>query len=156
MENTSDFFSAGQTVWTKIIRSVQAPGESAIGTLKPLLCNPWSLSTDYHSMFLVSYLIEIGNIAKHESDEDDNDTLKSIDWESYPIGSIVEAEVIENKKEGVLLSIDDTGAWCQRAHATKAKYKKGSVVKCMILDVDMKNVSQYTHTYTHTHTHIYI
>ena len=106
-------------------------------------------------MFLVSYLIEIGNIAKHESDEDDNDTLKSIDWESYPIGSIVEAEVIENKKEGVLLSIDDTGAWCQRAHATKAKYKKGSVVKCMILDVDMKKCKSI-HTHIHTHTRIYI
>ncbi len=49
-------------------------------------------------MFLVSYLIEIGNIAKHESDEDDNDTLKSIDWESYLLVQSLKRRLLKIKR----------------------------------------------------------
>ena len=139
MENPNDFFSAGQTVWTKIIRAVESPGESAIGTLKAVLCDPSQESIEFRSLFLKSYLAEVGDY-----DLDSDGSKHNLDWKSYPLGTVVKGKILKEEQEGFLLDVDGTKAFCQKQHAPKRKYKKGAAVKCMVIDLEIKNVSNYS------------
>ena len=142
VENPNDFFSAGQTVWTKIIRAVESPGESAIGTLKAVLCDPSQESIEFRSLFLKSYLAEVGDY-----DLDSDGSKHNLDWKSYPLGTVVKGKVLKEEQEGFLLDVDGKKAFCQKQHAPKRKYKKGAAVKCMVIDLEIKNVSNYSTKY---------